>query len=89
MTAEQPTPPSDESPRWADFDGAVSALVAKVAPGTVTTRYVLVAEVIDEDGDRGSVLVAHEDARPWDVYGLLHHALSREDALDVIRRLQG
>lgn len=84
------TPSSDESPNGADFDGDVSNLVARIAPGdVVVTRYVLVAEVIDAEGDRAVVTVGHEDAAPWDVYGLLHYALERENALRVAQRLEG
>ncbi len=44
------------------------------------SRFVLVAEVIEANGDRATWTMVDEDAKPWDTLGLLEHARCVEAA---------
>ena len=55
---------------------AVADLIHELEPGSIVTRFVLVAEVIDPDAERSCWLLLPPDSRPWDVAGLCHFAIS-------------
>lgn len=57
--------------------------------GDMLTRWVLCAEIIDENGERFVWNVTSEDARAWDTLGLLGHAVQIEQAGIVADRLAG
>lgn len=61
----------------------VAQVIAERDPGCVVTRFVLIAEVIGPDGERGVWTETHEDALRWDTYGLLTEALQGEHAAHV------
>ncbi len=61
---------------------AVSDAFAHV--GHMATRYVLVAEVLMEDGERAVWGVAPDGQQSWDTLGLLEWALQREQAGAVV-----
>jgi len=46
----------------------------------MTTKFVLVAEGMDENGERGIYTATHEGARAWDTIGLLQFGLMNEQA---------
>lgn len=58
----------------------VADLIHGLDPGAMVTKFVVVAEVIDTDGDQCVWVSTHEDARPWDVLGLLGYATALENA---------
>lgn len=57
---------------------AVAQLIQGLDPGAYVTKFVVVAEVIDTDGERGVWTETHDGATKWDTFGLLHFALHRE-----------
>lgn len=64
----------------AHTDDLVGQIVEKLDPGAFVTRFVLVAEVISSDGERGVWSDTHDGAMRWDTYGLLMEALTAEQA---------
>ena len=61
-------------------EDAVQAMIESFAPGGLATRFLIVAEVIDEEGKRNIWTASHEDSTRWDNYGLLMEALQQEKA---------
>lgn len=55
---------------------AVADLIHEVEPGSMVTRFVLIAEVVDPANERACWLLVPPDSRPWDVAGLCHFAIS-------------
>lgn len=53
----------------------IAELCTALAPGSFVTRFVVVAEVIGEDGDRAVIVDADPGATEWDMQGLLRWAL--------------
>lgn len=51
----------------------------------VVTKWVLLAESVNGDGERGLWLVAPEDAKAWDTIGMLTYALHLEQARTIQR----
>ena len=62
-----------------DATSLVAQLIEGLDPGAFVTRFVLVAEVIDSQGDRG-MWMETQDAARWDIYALLTWALEEERA---------
>ena len=61
-----------------DSTSLVSELIAGLDAGAMVTKYVVVAEVIDTEGQR-AVWVEHGDTcMAWDLQGLLSFALTEE-----------
>lgn len=54
---------------------AVAKMVQDFEAGAVVTKFVVVAEVINTDGECGVWTTTHEGAKSWDVAGLLVYAL--------------
>jgi hypothetical protein len=74
-----------EGPDLQDALGdALSDTFRRVEAGMLT-RWVVLAESIDEDGQRGLWLITQEDARAWDTIGMLTYALHLEQARTVAR----
>jgi len=71
-----------------DSDNLISQFVSKLDPGAMVTKYVMVAEGIDNDGDRASYTATHEGATSWDVIGLLIYSFAREFAAIVRTTLE-
>lgn len=63
-----------------DSDNLMGLFIQGLDPGAMLTKYVVVAEGIDEDGDRAVYTSTHEGATAWDVLGLLSYAKGREEA---------
>lgn len=65
--------------------GAVENALAQAFSdnGDMVTRWALVAEVIDTDGERGLWTLAPEDATGWDTLGMLTYATQMEQAKAV------
>ena len=61
-------------------EDAVQAMVETFSPGGLVNKFLIVAEVIDEDGQRDFWTVSHEGSTRWDNYGLLMEALQQEKA---------
>ncbi len=55
---------------------AVAAVLAR--HGQMPNRWMLVAEVMDTDGERSLETFASQDLRSWDALGMLAFALERE-----------
>lgn len=51
---------------------AISGVLGQHAE--IVTRWVLVAETLDADGDRAAWMLAQEDSKSWDALGLLAYA---------------
>jgi hypothetical protein len=60
-------------------DGHVADAVRSLEPGVMVTRYLLVAETMDNDGHRQCVTITDDHSAPWDVYALARFALTRAD----------
>lgn len=61
------------------LNDAITSAIQSVEPSMVT-KWVVLVETIDTDGDRGLWTVANEGATPWDSLGLLQHAVHLEQA---------
>lgn len=57
---------------------AIGELIQRIDPGVMMTRFVLVAEVIDNDGGRSVWSVEAPGSTSWDVLGLLEYAKAAE-----------
>jgi len=73
------------APALPDPDEVLAALRRAVAEafapfGELPTRWVLLAESLGLDGERGLWSACSEEAKPWDTLGLLHFAAAREAA---------
>ncbi len=70
----------------AEFEGVQERMghaLADALPGEVVTRWVVVVEVVDAEGDRACYALAPPEAMVWDTLGLLTFALQREQAAAV------
>lgn len=65
----------------ADMHAAVQQVIAEAegAP-TYLMRFVVLAEIVDSEGERALVQVAADGMMSWDTLGLLEHARSVECA---------
>jgi hypothetical protein len=63
---------------------ALAEVFRKIEDGMLT-RWVVLAESLDDEGQRGLWLVAPEDAKAWDTIGMLTYALHLEQARSVTR----
>jgi hypothetical protein len=50
--------------------GEIEGVLSASVPGVVT-RWFMVAEVVDEDGDAGIWKLSSESVQPWQILGLL------------------
>lgn len=66
-----------DDPDTADLIGQI---IEGLDPGAFVTRFVVLAEVIGADGDRGLWSQTHDGATRWDTYGLLKDAMETEVA---------
>lgn len=48
--------------------------------GEVPTKWILISEAVGIDGERALWMATSEDAKPWDLMGLLQWALAQEQA---------
>jgi hypothetical protein len=62
---------------------AVESLWPQFYPGTMLIKGVLLAECIDEDGDRCLRFIASPDMMPWDMVGMLDSGM--QDARNMGR----
>ncbi len=65
----------------------VSRLIDGMEPGSFVTKWVVIAEVIDADGDRALICSGDDGLTRWDTYGLLTDALMTEKAHQFAARL--
>ncbi len=70
----------DDDERAAVWHEAVATAVQKIDPGAMVTKFVVLAEIVGGDSDRGVWFGTASDQRAWDTYGLLRFALAHEDA---------
>lgn len=63
----------------ADIGATVTAMLSK-HERSMTTKWFVLAETIDEDGERGLWTLASDGATSWDVKGMLREALDVEAA---------
>lgn len=61
-------------------DKAVSEMVESMDPGSMVTKYVLVAEALDSEGRRALYTNANDKAKSWEIMGLLQFAIAKEMA---------
>lgn len=72
-----------------DADAAFEAgIAAALGAGELTTRWLVIAESIGEDGKRGLWLRCHPDMKSWDVLGMLHFALNLELSKEIAEHLE-
>lgn len=65
------------------------AIASAMVDGEFITKFVIIAEVIDSDGERCLWASANEEAQSWDILGLLQWGLSREMAATTLRLVAG
>ena len=70
-----------------DLHNELTRVLQKVEPGMVT-KWVILAETIDADGDRGLWSLCSESATAWDTLGLLQFALHREQAKALLNSMR-
>lgn len=61
-----------------DMDEAVSSVLTK--HGLMANRWLLAAEVLEEDGERSLLAMTSPDLRSWDSLGMLGYLIERERA---------
>jgi hypothetical protein len=61
------------------------AISSAVGSDDFVVKYVALVEVIDGDGDKAIWSVASEDITSWDVLGLLHYGITRENSISTLR----
>ena len=50
------------------------------AEAEMVTRWVVLIETLDKDGDRGLWSLSDHDAKPWDTLGMLMFGVQKEQA---------
>ena len=55
---------------------AISSVLTR--HGLMTNRWILVTEVIDQDGGRSLGSFSSDDLRAWDTLGMLHYVLEQD-----------
>lgn len=70
-------------------EGFVSDFLEDADAGAMVTRFLLVVEGIDSDGERAIYMRTHEGAAVWDVMGLAQFALSTEQVGLIRRQMNG
>lgn len=63
-----------------EIDSLVSDMVEKLETGAMLTKYIVIAEGIDPQGERAVYMATHTDAKTWDILGLLSYAQGIENA---------
>ena len=63
----------------AEVDRLIFGAVDACFPGAVTTKYLLVGEVLDTDGSRTVVTIRDDNGAPWDTYALARAAMVKAD----------
>ena len=53
---------------------AIDSYIKHLDPGAIVLRFVVVAEVLDNESERSIWVSVAEDAKPWDTLGLLQYA---------------
>ena len=61
-------------------DDLIAKFIDGMDPGAMVNKFIIVAEGIDNDGDRASYTATQGGATSWDVMGLLLYGLVREIA---------
>ncbi|MEV4672724.1 hypothetical protein AB0K34_13800 [Actinomadura sp. NPDC049382] len=75
MTAQD----DDFASLQSDLHGAISKAVSDhEGTATYVNRFVVLAEIVDGDGERALVQVSADGMMRWDTLGLLEHARSVE-----------
>lgn len=64
----------------------IADLIQGLDPGAVVTKFVVIAEVIDTDGEQCVWMETNHDANPWDTLGLLAYAKAIET--EAMRRAE-
>lgn len=57
---------------------ALADLIREIDPGAMLTRWVLLLEVVDDQGERALWTIAAPDQKAWDTLGLLDYARAVE-----------
>jgi hypothetical protein len=57
--------------------------------GNFLTRYVLLAEVMEEDGGKATWMSASPGMKSWETYGFLRFGLAHEDAAITADAVRG
>jgi hypothetical protein len=60
---------------------AIEVLWPQFYPGNIMIKGVMVAECLDEGGDRVLRFIAHPDATPWDMVGMMDSAMGDARAM--------
>lgn len=73
--------PADVNARMrAAMADAVQQAIADIYEGNLVTRWIVLAEVIEPEGERALVTTRQEDMRAWDSLGMLTFAVQLEQA---------
>lgn len=74
------TPPMDSERIRQVTQDALADMIAKLDPGAMLTRYIVLAEVVDAEGRRALWSGSAPDQKTWDTMGLLDYARAVEYA---------
>jgi hypothetical protein len=69
-------------------ESLIAKLIEDLSPGAFVTKFIVVAEIIETDGERAVCVTASDDLRRWDTYGLLTEALMTEKSQHIASRLE-
>lgn len=78
--------PADADALQADVKAAVADVLGR--HGELATKWVLAAESLSDDGERGLWLSCSEGMKPWESIGLFGFALAKEQALITAREIR-
>jgi hypothetical protein len=69
-----------------EVDAALSQVIGQ-NEGSIVSRWIVLAETVDQAGDRGVWQLSSARSTPWDTLGLLEYAVSEERANLISLRL--
>lgn len=61
-------------------EGYVAKILEEIQSGCVMTKFILIAEAINQEGERGAYYVKNEGSMLWDEIGMLEFALAHAKA---------
>lgn len=71
----------------AEIHEALSTIIAKYG-SPITTKWVVLAESIEENGQRGMWMLTTPGQQRWESLGMLHYAIGKETAAEVLNFIQ-
>lgn len=65
----------------------VAEFIQKEEPGAMVTKFVLLVEVIDSEGNRCIIPATDKNSTTWDILGMLHYGILKEEGQTIIEEM--